>query len=61
VIEKCGFRHEGEVKNHFSQPSPLMLENGYHPEKTGLQYAFTKEDIENLAWFQPVKANLAYL
>lgn len=55
VIEKCGFKYEGEAKNYFPQPISSMLENGCHSERIGLQYAFVKEDIENLTWFKEVK------
>lgn len=58
VIEKCGFKHEGEAKNYFPKPISSMLENGYHSERTGLQYAFVKEDIEDLTWFEEVKSKI---
>jgi RimJ/RimL family protein N-acetyltransferase len=58
VMEKCGFKYEGEAKNYFLEPAPEMLKNGYHPERTGLQYALVKGAIQNLHWFEEVKKQI---
>ena len=58
VIEKCGFKPEGEVRNYFSEPSLKMIENGYHPDRTFLQYALIPEDLKSLSWFNEIKAKI---
>ena len=58
VIEKCGFRFEGEIRNCFSKPTEKMLEEGYEKERSELSYSLISEDLSSLAWFQPLASSI---
>lgn len=59
VIEKCGFKFEGEVRNYFSRATEKMLENGYCPERNYLQYSFTSEDLLDIDWYSVIKKSIS--
>ena len=61
VVEKCGFRFEGEARNYFALPTETMLTNGYSPERASLQYALIPEDKEYLTWYQPILEKLGVI
>jgi RimJ/RimL family protein N-acetyltransferase len=58
VIEKCGFIFEGEARNYFTEPTPEMIQNGYYPDRTCLQYALIAQDLKSLPWFEEIKSKL---
>lgn len=58
VIEKCGFIFEGQTRNYFTEPSHEMIQKGYHPDRTCLQYALIRQDLKSLSWFEEIKSNL---
>lgn len=58
VIEKCGFIFEGQARNYFAEPSLQMIQNGYFPDRTCLQYALIPQDLESLVWFEEIKSKL---
>lgn len=59
VIEKCGFKFESAIRNYFNKPSEEMVRNGFHPERTYLQYALVSEDLEELPWYLHVKSHMS--
>jgi RimJ/RimL family protein N-acetyltransferase len=58
VIEKCGFIFEGQARNYFTEPSHEMIQNGYYPDRTCLQYALILQDLKSLPWFEEIKSKL---
>lgn len=58
VIEKCGFIFEGQARNYFTEPSSEMIQNGYYPDRTCLQYALILQDLKSLPWFEEIKSKL---
>jgi RimJ/RimL family protein N-acetyltransferase len=58
VIEKCGFKFEGEISNYFNEPTAQMIQNGYSTERTYLQYVLLPKDRENLAWYEAIKEKI---
>lgn len=58
VIEKCGFVLEGELRNYFTEPTPKMIQNGYYPDRTCLQYALISQDLKSLSWFEEIKSKI---
>ncbi len=58
VIEKCGFILEGQARNYFTEPTPEMIENGYYPDRTCLQYALICQDLKSLPWIAEIKSKL---
>jgi RimJ/RimL family protein N-acetyltransferase len=59
VITKCGFILEGKARNYFVEPTSAMLQNGYHPDRTCLQYSLTTNDLKSLPWFNEIKSKIA--
>lgn len=58
VIKKCGFVLEGQARNYFAEPSYEMIQDGYYPDRTCLQYALIPEDLKSLSWFEEIKSKL---
>lgn len=58
VIEKCGFIFEGQARNYFVEPSNDMIQNGYYPDRTCLQYALILQDLKSLSWYEKIKSKL---
>lgn len=61
VIEKCGFKFESAIRNYFNKPNEDMLQNGYHPERTYLQYSLISEDLCDLPWYEKIKSNMSVI
>ncbi len=59
VIEKCGFKCEGEFRNYFSEPTEEMIRNGFSPERTGLLFALIMQDVLDIPWYQNAKNKIA--
>ncbi|MGA8164796.1 MAG: GNAT family protein [Waddliaceae bacterium] len=55
VMNKCGFKLEGEIRNYFPNPTQNMLENGYIGERTCLRYSLIPEDLLHLKWYRGIK------
>jgi ribosomal-protein-serine acetyltransferase len=55
VIAKCGFVHEGEVRNLTSKPSEACVEAGLHPGRVFRTSALTPEDLPNLPWYATLR------
>ncbi len=58
VIEKCGFRLEGEHRNYFREASPRWIRNGYNPCRSALLYSLLPEEVEALPWAQEIAQRL---
>ncbi len=58
VIEKCDFTFEGRARNYFTEPSYEMIQNGYYPDRTCVQYALIPQDLKSLPWFEEIKSKL---
>lgn len=58
VAEKCGFIFEGDIRNYFSEPTPEMIKNGFHPDRTCSGYSLTSQDLETLFWFDEIKKKI---
>jgi RimJ/RimL family protein N-acetyltransferase len=52
VIEKCGFSFEGEVRHYFAAATPLMVSQGYCPNRSCLQYSLLPTDP--LPWYNDI-------
>lgn len=61
VIERCGFRFEGEIRNYFNSPTKMMIDNGLLPERNCLQYALIPEDVQTLNWYSSIRAKLDFV
>ncbi len=59
VIEKCGFKLEGENRNHYEEPTEQMLNNNYISERNCLRYALIPDDKPDLLWFSEVTCFLS--
>lgn len=44
VIEKCGFKMEGELRNFLIQPTPKMIQEGYEEGRTALLFSLLPEE-----------------
>ena len=58
IIEKCGFRFEGLLRNYFMQPTPEMLAMGYSSIKDALSFSLVPDDLSSLGWFEEFKAKV---
>jgi RimJ/RimL family protein N-acetyltransferase len=59
VIEKCGFRFEGKLRNFYPAPTSEMVENGYSKNRTALLYSLIPQDIERLAFYEEIVNSLS--
>lgn len=58
VIEKCGFRFEGVLRNYLANPTPVMLLEGYSTVQDASSFSLTPQDISQLPWFDAVREKL---
>lgn len=58
VIEKCGFQHEGELRNFYPQPSLQMVKDGFVEKREAHLFALISEDRPKLAWYPQVCAEI---
>jgi RimJ/RimL family protein N-acetyltransferase len=58
VIEKCGFRYEGRLRNYYPEPTQEMLQNGYTTERSCFQYALIRKDRPTLLWYASLRDQL---
>ncbi len=54
VIEKCGFRFEGELRNFYPMGNPQMYADGYVKERCAALFALIPEDRERLSWYRDI-------
>lgn len=54
VIEKCGFRYEGELRNFYPQGTEQMFENGYTKERRVSLFSLIPEDRASLTWYPSI-------
>ncbi len=54
VLEKCGMKKEGTLKNYLQAPSEKMISNGLSAERTSYIYAMFPEDRKSLPWYHDV-------
>lgn len=57
VIEKSGFKFEGELRGCFQSPSPERLAIGAIPAKSDFLYALLPEDRIELDWYSKILEN----
>ena len=55
VVEKCGFRFEGLVRNAMPAPSPQALEAGLSAVRSDPLYALLPEDRAELPWYAELR------
>jgi RimJ/RimL family protein N-acetyltransferase len=58
VIEKCGFKFEGVLRNIVAAPSPEVLEGGLSPCREFPAYALLPEDREELPWYRALRDSI---
>jgi RimJ/RimL family protein N-acetyltransferase len=58
VIEKCGFRFEGTLRNVAARPEPALVAGGFRHSGLHRMYALVPEDRPSLAWYAPLLAAL---
>jgi RimJ/RimL family protein N-acetyltransferase len=58
VIEKVGFRLEGELRNFEGAPTAAMLEAGYTDVNLTRMYGLTPDDLPDLDWYPDVARRL---
>jgi len=51
VIEKCGFKYEGELRNFYPRGTPVMFEHGYTRERRVYLFSLIPEDRLTLPWY----------
>ena len=54
VIEKCGFRFEGTMRDVVARPTADLVAGGYRGTTLSRMYALVPEDRETLPWYAPV-------
>ena len=54
VIEKCGFRYEGELRNFYPQGTEEMHNNGYIRERRVSLFSLIPEDRPQLPWYSSI-------
>jgi RimJ/RimL family protein N-acetyltransferase len=59
VIEKCGFRFEGLMRNMVARPPPELVAGGYRGTPVSRMYSLVPEDRAALAWYAPLRDALA--
>ncbi len=55
VIEKCGFKYEGELRGLFPPPSEEKIKRGTLYCETDYLYALLYNDCEKLNWYEDVQ------
>ncbi len=55
VIEKCGFRFEGVMRNMVARPTPELVAGGYRGTALSRMYSLVPEDRASLAWYAPLR------
>ena len=58
VIEKCGFKREGLLRNMLPAPTPEMVADGYSKVQDVLSFSLTPQDLGELAWYEPLLLEL---
>jgi RimJ/RimL family protein N-acetyltransferase len=58
VVEKCGFRSEGTLRNAIARASAELLAGGYRGTSETLIYALVPEDRPALDWYAPLLQRL---
>lgn len=53
VVEKCGFRFEGTMRNAIAAPSEQLVASGYRGTNLTRLYALVPEDRAALDWYVP--------
>lgn len=54
VIKKCGFRHEGELRNFYPKGSDQMFADGYTRERRVALFSLIPEDCPHLPWYREI-------
>lgn len=58
VTEKCGFIHEGTMRNATAEVSPEVRAGGYAGTGRHRLYALTRGDLAGLGWLDQIRAHL---
>jgi ribosomal-protein-serine acetyltransferase len=59
VVEKCGFRYEGTMRNMIGRPDPQIFAGGYRGTSRSRHYALVPDDRPSLDWYRGVVDALA--
>lgn len=54
VVEKCGFRYEGTLRNATAAVEPAVVAGGYRASRMTRCYALVPEDRAELDWYAPL-------
>ena len=54
VIEKCGFKYEGELRNFYPEGTEEMHQNGYIKERRVSAFSLIPKDRKDLSWYAPL-------
>jgi len=57
VIHKCGFKHEGKMRNSLLVPTDEMVKHGFTRERTLSLFALIPDDISELDWYPYICSN----
>lgn len=60
VIEKCGFRYEGTLKNAMVEVSAEVRAGGYRGSARQRLYAITPDELSALEWLESTRAALVF-
>lgn len=58
VIEKCGFHHEGVLRNFYPLGTESMHEAGYTRERRVALFSLIPEDRPHLPWYGPLVSQM---
>lgn len=58
VIEKCGFKLEGEMRNYYPVGTPQMYTNNYTHERRTLLFSLIPQDKAGLGWYSQMVEDL---
>jgi ribosomal-protein-serine acetyltransferase len=56
VVEKCGFVHEGTLRNVVEEASPKLRADGYRGTELQRLYAIVPSDLPGLEWLPRIRA-----
>lgn len=54
IINKCGFKKEGIMRNSLASPTQEMLNDGYSKNRDSLYFSLVPEDLKDLDWIDQI-------
>jgi len=61
VLEKCGYKKNGLIRNFIGQPTKEMLEKGYGKNRNGLMFSLIPTDLPALEWYPKILSSLKWV